>query len=148
MTYEEIVKKIENMRRFGKKTGFEISTELLRYLRYPEEAFQTIHIAGTNGKGSTAMFIASIISTRKKVGLFTSPHLISFRERIRVGENCEFPRIKREDVVRLGEIVLGVCEKHGLEPTMFDVALAIALLYFKEIFLIMDGCSFGFVGFP
>ncbi len=137
MTYEEIVSKIENMRRFGKKTGLEISTELLKYLDYPEKAFETIHIAGTNGKGSTAMYIASIISTERKVGLFTSPHLISFRERIRIGEDCEFTRIKRDDVVRLGEVVLSVCDEHGIEPTMFDVALAMALLYYKE-----QGCDY------
>ncbi len=132
MTYEEIVKKIESMRRFGKKTGFEISEELLSYLGNPEEAFEIIHIAGTNGKGSTAMYTASVLAGQKKVGLFTSPHLISFRERIRIGKEGTFSRIPREDVVRIGERLLLLCKEKNVEPTMFDIALCMALLYYKE----------------
>ena len=130
--YEEIVNKIENMRRFGKKTGYEISKDLLSYLDYPEMNYEIIHIAGTNGKGSTAMFSASILSTKYKVGLFTSPHLISFCERIQIGTDTAFEMIHQSDVVRLGTLVLDICAKHDLEPTMFDITLAMALLYFKE----------------
>ncbi len=130
--YEEIVNKIENMRRFGKKTGYEISKDLLSYLDYPEMNYEIIHIAGTNGKGSTAMYSASILSTKYKVGLFTSPHLISFRERIQIGTDTAFEMIHQSDVVRLGTLVLDICAKHDLEPTMFDITLAMALLYFKE----------------
>ena len=120
------------MRRFGKKTGFEISEELLSYLENPEEAFEIIHIAGTNGKGSTAMYTASVLAGKKKVGLFTSPHLISFRERIRIGKEGTFSRIPREDVVRIGERLLLLCKEKNVEPTMFDIALCMALLYYKE----------------
>ena len=135
--YEEIVTKIENMRRFGKKTGYEISTELLSYLDFPETNYELIHIAGTNGKGSTAMFSASILSTKYKVGLFTSPHLISFCERIQIGTDTVFTQIPKKEVVRLGTLVLDICAKHDLEPTMFDITLAMALLYFKE-----EGCDY------
>ena len=130
--YEELVNKIENMKRFGKRSGYEISSDLLAYLDYPEENFEIFHIAGTNGKGSTAMYSASILSTKYKVGLFTSPHLITFCERIQIGTNTEFEKIHQRDVVRLGNLVLDICAKHGLEPTMFDITLAMALLYFKE----------------
>ena len=129
MTYKELVTKIESMRRFGKKSGFEVSTELLKKLNYPEESFDVIHIAGTNGKGSTAAFISSILKcSDKRVGLFTSPHLITFRERIQI--NGEM--ISEEDVLRLGTYVLETVEQMTLEATMFDITMAIALLYFKE----------------
>ncbi|MCR5544891.1 MAG: bifunctional folylpolyglutamate synthase/dihydrofolate synthase [Lachnospiraceae bacterium] len=128
-TYEEIVSKIENIRRFGKATGREVSKELLAYLGNPEKDLSIIHIAGTNGKGSTAAFCSSILKVSGlKVGLFTSPHLITFRERIQI--NGEY--ISKEDVIRLGKKVLLAGEKISLEPTMFDIAMAMAFLYFKE----------------
>ena len=129
MTYIELVKKIENMRRFGKASGYEVSTQLLKALDYPEKGMDVIHIAGTNGKGSTAAFLSSILKEAgKKVGLFTSPHLVTFRERIQI--NGEL--ISEEDVLRLGQKVLEAESYMPLDATMFDITLAIALLYFKE----------------
>lgn len=128
-TYEELVKTIESMRRFGKASGREVSGELLKVLDYPEKAFDVIHIAGTNGKGSTAAFLASILKENgKKVGLFTSPHLITFRERIQI--NGAY--ISEEDVVRLGQKVLEATGQISVAATMFDITMAMALLYFKE----------------
>ncbi|MCR5546564.1 MAG: bifunctional folylpolyglutamate synthase/dihydrofolate synthase, partial [Lachnospiraceae bacterium] len=128
-SYEEIVSKIENIRRFGKASGYEVSKELLKELDHPEKELSVIHIAGTNGKGSTAAFCVSILKEMgKRVGLFTSPHLVTFQERIQV--NGEL--ISKEDVIRLGTKVLEASEKINLEPTMFDIAMAMALLYFKE----------------
>ena len=129
MTYQQMVTKIESMRRFGKATGLEVSTALLGKLEYPEKNMDIIHIAGTNGKGSTAAFLASLLKeSGKRVGLFTSPHLVTFRERIQI--NGKY--ISEDDVVFLGEKVLEAARGLEVEATMFDIALAMALLYFKS----------------
>ena len=129
MTYQQMVTKIESMRRFGKATGLEVSTALLRELDYPEKNMDIIHIAGTNGKGSTAAFLASLLKeSGKRVGLFTSPHLITFRERIQI--NGKY--ISEDDVVFWGEKVLEAARGLEVDATMFDIALAMALLYFKS----------------
>lgn len=129
MTYQQMVTKIESMRRFGKATGLEVSTALLEKLEYPEKNMDIIHIAGTNGKGSTAAFLASLLKeSGKRVGLFTSPHLITFRERIQINGNY----ISEDDVVFWGEKVLEAARGLEVDATMFDIALAMALLYFKS----------------
>ncbi len=127
MTYEEIVQRIEESHRFGKASGYEVSREMLELLEHPESGMRIIHIAGTNGKGSTAVCVSSILQAAGFcVGMFTSPHLIDFTERIRVNGT----QIPREDVVRLGEKLLEL--PMTLEPTMFDYCLGMALLYYKE----------------
>lgn len=114
-------------RRFGKASGAEVTREMMRYLGYPEMGMRLIHIAGTNGKGSTAAFVSSILQAAGFcVGQFTSPHLVEFTERIQVN-GCQ---ISREDAARLGEFVLNA--PLFLESTMFDLALAMAVLYFRE----------------
>ena len=133
MTYEEVVKIIDNKHRFGKACGRDVTREFLEVLGHPEAGMHIIHIAGTNGKGSVAAFVSSILQAASfalnnsfKVGLFTSPHLIDYTERIQI----DGKQISREDVTRLGQELLEIQLK--LEPTMFDYWLAIALLYFKE----------------
>lgn len=70
---------------FGMKLGLENVTEFLDQLGRPQDAYKTIHIAGTNGKGSTAAMLDSVLrAAGYKVGLFTSPHLVSYRERVKV----------------------------------------------------------------
>lgn len=127
LTYEEVVFQIENKRRFGNLTGVEITRHMLPILGQPQQGMQLIHIAGTNGKGSVSAFLCTILQAAGlKAGLFTSPHLEDFRERIRV--NCEM--IPKEDTVRLGNYLLS--QNFEVCPTMFDYCLAMALLYFKE----------------
>ena len=127
MNYEELIETIINKRRFGRASGYEVTREMTGRLGHPERGMRIVHIAGTNGKGSTAAFVSSILQAAGFcVGQFTSPHLVDFTERIQV--NGE--QIPRGDVVRLGERVLAVPME--LECTMFDICLAIALLYFKE----------------
>ncbi len=133
MTYEEIVDIIDNKKRFGKACGRDVTREILDAVGHPEMGMHIIHIAGTNGKGSVAAFVSSILQAASfaslehfKVGLFTSPHLLHHTERIRIDKN----EIPKETVVRLGEKLLGLQLK--LEPTMSDYWLAMALLYYKE----------------
>lgn len=100
---------------------------MLSLLGEPQKSLPFIHVAGTNGKGSTCAFLASILTEAGlRVGLFTSPHLMVFEERIVVGSQM----ISREDVTRLGNVLLSV--DFGLAPTMFDYSLVMAILYFRE----------------
>lgn len=132
MQYEEIVEQIQSKRRFGQACGRQVTEEMMERLGHPESKMQILHIAGTNGKGSTAAFVSSILQAADfVVGRFTSPHLVCFRERICVNQEM----IPEEDVVRLGEQLLEL--KMDLEPTMFDMCLAMAMLYFKE-----QGCDY------
>jgi len=130
-SYEEVIHIIENTRRFGNLTGFEVSKQMLEQLGNPQSGIPFVHVAGTNGKGSTTAFLCKILEqTGKKIGMFTSPHLITFEERIRI--NGEY--ISEEDVTRLGNLLLAMQFK--VSPTMFDYCLAMAVLYFKE-----QGCD-------
>ncbi len=100
---------------------------MLKQLGNPQSGIPFVHIAGTNGKGSTTAFLCKILEKAgKKVGMFTSPHLITFEERIRI--NGVY--ISKEDVTRLGNLLLET--RFEVAPTMFDYCLAMAVLYFKE----------------
>lgn len=127
LKYEEVITLIQSKRRFGQASGREVTRELTKCLGYPEHGMKILHIAGTNGKGSTAAFVSSILQAADfVVGQFTSPHLICFRERIMV--NGEM--ISEADVVRIGEKLLSLPLE--LEGTMFDYCLGMALVYFQE----------------
>ena len=126
-TYKEVIDKIENAKRFGNLPGIEITKILLEELGHPEKNIPFVHVAGTNGKGSTCAFLGSILSgAGYKVGVFTSPHLIDFEERITISGEM----ISKETVTRLGNQLLEL--NLDIHPTMFDYCLAMALLYFKE----------------
>jgi dihydrofolate synthase/folylpolyglutamate synthase len=104
---------------------------ILKSLGNPHEKLKTIHIGGTNGKGSTAAMIHTILSRcGYRVGLYASPHLISFTERIRI----EGREITEEEVVRLTEHIRGAIRERGIPETFtfFDFTTAMAMLYFVE----------------
>jgi len=100
MSYSETVNYLYNLQKYGIKFGLDNISRLMSALDNPHTLFLSVHVAGTNGKGSTSAIIASILKTAGfKVGLFTSPHIISFTERIRVnGEE-----ITENEVVSLTE---------------------------------------------
>lgn len=125
--YEEVIHIIQNTRRFGTLTGYEVSKRMLEQLGNPHKDIPFVHIAGTNGKGSTTAFLCEILKqTGRKIGMFTSPHLVTFEERIRI--NGEY--ISKEDATRLGNQLLEM--EFDVSPTMFDYCLCMAVLYFKE----------------
>ena len=83
--YIETINYLYSLQRFGIKLGLQNIERLIKLLQNPERKFASIHVAGTNGKGSTSSFIASILkASGYKVGLYTSPHLVDFTERIRI----------------------------------------------------------------
>lgn len=93
----------------------------------PEKQFKSIHIAGTNGKGSSSHFLAAILqSAGYKTGLYTSPHLIDFRERIRIDGEMIAP----ETVVLFTEKIKPLCET--LQPSFFEITVAMAFDYFAQ----------------
>lgn len=125
--YLEVINYLYSLQRFGIKLGLHNIERLLKLLQNPEEKFTSIHIAGTNGKGSTSSFIASILSSSGyKVGLYTSPHLVDFTERIRING----APISRERVVEYVEILRD--EINLLRATFFEVTTAIAFKYFAD----------------
>ena len=102
---------------------------MMRLLREPQKSFRTIHIAGTNGKGSTATVLSSILKeSGYKVGLFTSPHLISFTERIRINNI----QISEENVIELAERIRCLLDGTGLKPTFFEFVTAMTFHYFAS----------------
>ncbi|MFZ3208722.1 MAG: folylpolyglutamate synthase/dihydrofolate synthase family protein [Geobacteraceae bacterium] len=126
MTYQETLKYIYGLGRFGMRPGLEKINLLLHALGNPHNSIRTVHVAGTNGKGSTAAFLAAILEAGGyRAGLFTSPHLISFSERIRINGTM----IPEGDMIRLAERVIQASPDGA---TFFEVVTAIAFLYFAE----------------
>ena len=116
-----------------KRPGLERINTMLEHLGHPERDYEIVHIVGTNGKGSTAQFIASVLQAAgQQVGLFTSPHLVEFTERIQVNgaaipkENLD--RIFQELYPCIQDLAAGPYGRPGL----FEVAAAVALKYFSE----------------
>ncbi len=126
MSYQDILSRIYGLGRFGIRPGLERIRMILKALSDPQDSLQVIHVAGTNGKGSTSAFLASILDgAGLTVGLFTSPHLIAFPERIRLNGR----EIAEEDVLRLAEKVLSVAPAAS---TFFEIVTAMAFLAFAE----------------
>ncbi|MGD0884399.1 MAG: folylpolyglutamate synthase/dihydrofolate synthase family protein [Thermodesulfovibrionales bacterium] len=152
MKYNDAIAYLYALQKHGIKLGLDNTRRLLSLLGNPQDVFRAIHVAGTNGKGSTAAIIASVLrSAGFTVGLFTSPHLVSFTERIRV-DGIE---IKEQEVVELTGEMRAVIERNvkadipvfphpslpggrqggGAEPfspTFFEFVTAMAFLYFKR----------------
>lgn len=114
---------------FGIKLGLEGITRLLKECGVLYPRARVVHVAGTNGKGSTCAFIESVArSAGYRTGLFTSPHLVEFNERIRVnGVN-----IPDADAARLIDYVRELIADWDTPPTFFEIVLAVAMLYFAE----------------
>lgn len=133
MTYKESLNYIHSLNRFGIKPGLERINALLKRLGNPEEKLKCIHIAGTNGKGSTSTALANImIAEGKKTGLFISPFVVNFRERIQI--NGEY--IKEKDLADLtyeiSKIVPEVEKEVEDNITEFEFITALMFAYFKE----------------
>ena len=127
MTIEQALTKLFALHTFGIKLGLENIKKLLDHIGNPQNDIRTIHVAGSNGKGSTAAFLASILQELgNKVGLYTSPHFVRYNERIKIN-SLEIPDDYVADfIARHFEYI----EENKL--TFFEVTTAIAFLYFME----------------
>jgi dihydrofolate synthase/folylpolyglutamate synthase len=131
MTYSEAIQFLYGLHLFGARFGLENSFKLAELAGNPQKQLRFIHVAGTNGKGSTCAMLESIYrAAGLRVGLFTSPHLVSFRERIQI--NRQF--ISEQDVVRFVDEAKSWFEKFPADqhPTLFEVVTIMALRYFAE----------------
>ncbi|MBA7650515.1 Dihydrofolate synthase/folylpolyglutamate synthase [subsurface metagenome] len=133
-TYAEALDYIYDLTKYGIKLGLKNINYLLYLLGEPHKKLKIIHVSGTNGKGSTCSLISSILqSDGYKVGLYTSPHLVDFTERIEINRKP----IERKKVSELLERIKPSIEKvantpsYG-HPTFFEVITSMAFLYFFE----------------
>ncbi len=130
MSYAEIIHKLFNLNLFGgMKLGLQNAYALQEHLNFPDRSFSSIHVAGTNGKGSVATKIACAFQhAGYRVGLYTSPHLACFRERIRL--NGEM--IPEETTVTLLTTLFELIAKEQIPATFFEVTTFLAFLYFAQ----------------
>ncbi len=133
MNYEQAMQYIHSIMRFGSKLGLERMRELMRRLGDPQKQTKFVHVAGTNGKGSTVTMLAEILQAGGyRVGKYTSPYVYEFRERIAV--NGE--KISENALCRHTERISAICaqmEADGWDAvTEFEVVTAIAFCYFAE----------------
>jgi len=131
MSFADTVAYLYRLQQYGMKFGLDNIRRLTSALGNPQDAFCSVHVAGTNGKGSTAAMTESMLRTAGvTTGLFTSPHLVSFTERIRVNGR----EIPEADVVALADVVRkAAAEIPDFSPTFFEVTTAMALLYFRKM---------------
>ncbi len=130
MRYQESLDWLYSTQMFGIKLGLDGPRHLLKeFLAYPNHGVTVIHVAGTNGKGSTCAMIDSIArASGRRCGLFTSPHLIDFRERIRVtGEE-----IPEEECAAMLTKLRALCERMETHPTFFEITLVLAMRWFRS----------------
>lgn len=133
MNYQECLNYIHSLLRFGIKPGLERVAELLELLGNPQEKCRFVHVAGTNGKGSTStMLSAMLIAAGHKTGLYTSPFVTDFRERMQI--NGQY--ISEEELCRCVIKVKDIAESANIEATEFEFITAVAFLWFYE-----SGCD-------
>lgn len=131
MTYQEVVKNIESrIGKFKSKGNVRIKA-FLENIDSPHKNLKVIHIAGTNGKGSTVSFIKDILKEDYKVGSFVSPHLITYCDRIKIGDI----EISQEDFAELGDFIIekekDIVEEYG-DLNLFEFLTIMAIIYFER----------------
>ena len=133
MTYDEAVDFLKNPIYNLTRPGLDAVTELMRLLGNPQDKLKYVHIAGTNGKGSVSAMTESVLRhAGYKTGLYTSPFIERFTERIRIGDE----EISRSDLARLTErvklAVEGMLSSGHTAPTICELVTAVAFMYFFE----------------
>ncbi len=133
MTYSETIDYLYKMQRHGIRPGLARMTSLLALFDQPQRSYKSVHIAGTNGKGSTAAMVAAVLKEAGyRVGLYTSPHLLDFSERIRINQ----VPISHEDIVALTQRLREKLETNSPrlaeKITFFEFITGMAFLYFAE----------------
>ena len=128
LSYEAARERLYELQQFGIHLGLDTISSLLSELGNPQERLPVLHVAGTNGKGSVAAITASILQAAGiRVGLYTSPHLLDFSERIQVQGRC----IPEDRVVDLFDRIHAL-PSFAVPPTFFEVATAMAFQHFAE----------------
>ena len=127
--YSETLNKIYSLRGGEIDLRLDRMSQALSLFDHPENKFPSLHIAGTNGKGSTAAMLHRILSLAGyRTALYTSPHLVSFTERIRIGDE----EIAPDDVVALAEEIWGRAAAADIPLTFFEFITVLAFIYFAR----------------
>ncbi len=146
MTYQESLDYLTSLGRFGIKLGLERTEALLHQLGDPQDLFQGVHVAGTNGKGSVCAMLASVLqSAGYRVGLMPKPHLISYTERIQVDQRP----ITEDDFAALLTELQPAINKVAADlgpPTEFEILTSAALYYFARAGIDLLVCEVGLGG--
>ena len=128
MSYSSVIEYLYALQKHGIKLGLETMRILLDRVGNPHRSLRILHIGGTNGKGSTAAMVAAVLQhSGRRIGLYTSPHLIEFRERIRVNGRMITENQVEELIARLRAVL-----RDDLEPTFFEMTTALAFLHFAD----------------
>ena len=129
MGITETLKYIHNVKWRGSKPGLDRTRALLKALGSPEKKLKFVHVAGTNGKGSTSACIASVLKEAGyKTGLFISPYIVCFNERMQI--NGEY--ISDDELERLTDEIRPVADAMEDSPTEFEIVTALAMMYFAK----------------
>src|SRR5713101_6111698 len=134
MDYQTTLEHLYRLERFGIKLGLDNIRQLLSLLGDPQRGLKVLHVTGTNGKGSVCAYAASVLQAAGyRVGLYTSPHLVRFNERIRV----DGVSIADDDVLRLWSgmqpAIQAMTATRAIDhPTFFEITTAMAFEYFRE----------------
>lgn len=133
MNYQAYIKWLEEVPLYGKKDGVHNMERLMERLGNPQQALRIIHVAGTNGKGSCCAMLAQVLQeSGYRVGLYTSPHLVEYTERIQIDRRP----IAQEDWVQIGQEVKNAAEEIAAEggnhATFFEIITAMAFVYFAR----------------
>ena len=133
MTDQEVIDYIEELKKYGSVPGLTNMQNLCEKLGNPQNELSFVHVAGTNGKGSTLAFLSEILQeSGYRVGRYISPTIFEYRERIQVNKRP----ISKKELSRLMEQLKEDCEELVREgkphPTAFEIETAMAFLYFKE----------------
>lgn len=129
MTYDETLAYIHSVSWKGSRPGLERITELMRLLGDPQKELKFIHIVGTNGKGSTAAMLSSVLTEAGyRTGMFTSPYILCFRERMQINNKM----ISEEELAAATEYVRPFADSMEDKPTEFELITAIALVWFAR----------------
>lgn len=137
MTCEQAIEYLYSRLKFGSIPGLERIQALCDLVDNPQNKLRFIHVGGTNGKGSTCSMIAGmLINAGYKTGLFTSPYVIDFRERIQINDEMIKPDELGEIVEEVAPLV-ALLDARGITPTEFEVLTVVALMYYQR-----SGCDF------
>jgi len=126
-SYSQTIAELYNLQQFSVKQGLDNIQKLSRFLNHPERSYPVLHVAGTNGKGSTSVMLQKILYVHGlRSGLYTSPHLIDFRERIRINDDL----IDRNYIVGYWKNIDPLVSQ--VKATFFDTTTALAFNYFHD----------------
>ncbi|MFA5720451.1 MAG: hypothetical protein WC939_05285, partial [Acholeplasmataceae bacterium] len=129
---EKLIYWVENRPRFKEKVDLSKMKTIAASIKNPQNNFKSIHITGTNGKGSTAHFLHSILSKKYKVGLFTSPYIIKFNERLQINDMMIADEVLERYLSNMKSFIETYERKTDESFTFFEIMTLLAFQYFSD----------------